>query len=84
MAALLRLVCAVVLFLVVRFVFARLFRRGPASGAAADPPPRVIAGRAQRDPRCGTYVAEELAVRAVAGGRQLYFCSPECRDRFLA
>jgi YHS domain-containing protein len=51
--------------------------------AASDPPHKVITGRAHKDPICGTYVAEELAIKATAAGQVHYFCSPECRDRFL-
>ncbi len=53
------------------------------AGRGAGEQPRVITGHARKDPRCGIYVAEELAVRASVGGQEHYFCSTECRDRYL-
>jgi len=35
-------------------------------------------GKLRRDPVCGVYVSEQLAVRRVRGGETLYFCSEEC------
>lgn len=80
MAFLIRLLCFVLVLVFVRFLYAKLIR--PVLGSGGQP--RVIHGHARKDPRCGIYVAEELAVRASAGGEEYYFCSTECRDRFLA
>ena len=36
-----------------------------------------------RDPICGTFVVPERAVAlSAAGGRRLYFCSTDCRDKY--
>ncbi len=51
------------------------------SSSSRPPPP--ITGQVHKDPQCGLYVAEELAVKTLARGQQFYFCSTECRDRFL-
>jgi len=37
-----------------------------------------------QDPVCGSYVPLHTAVSADAGGRVVYFCSTECRDKFLS
>lgn len=37
-----------------------------------------IGGKLQRDPVCGVYVSEALAVKRVKDGQALYFCSEEC------
>jgi YHS domain-containing protein len=37
-----------------------------------------------QDPQCGTYVPQGQAVRAKLNGQELFFCSRECRDKFLA
>ena len=37
-----------------------------------------------RDPVCGTFVVPSSAVALTEGRRQLYFCSPTCRDRYRA
>lgn len=48
-------------------------------------PPRVPAGGVLRkDPVCGTYVSEGLAVKRVAAGETFYYCSEECRQKHLA
>jgi len=36
-----------------------------------------------RDPVCGMHVAERLAVEVRQGAETRYFCSTECRDKFL-
>ena len=37
-----------------------------------------------RDPVCGTYVVPNRALSLGDGSRQVFFCSPDCRDRFRA
>jgi YHS domain-containing protein len=39
------------------------------------------AGQLRRDPVCGAYVSEDLAVKKSAGTKTFFFCSPACRDR---
>jgi len=39
------------------------------------------ARRLVKDPICGVYVEETLAVPLRDGGKVLHFCSTECRDR---
>lgn len=36
------------------------------------------------DPVCGSYVAKEIAIKAVRKGETHYFCSDECRDKFTS
>ncbi|MEP6714631.1 MAG: hypothetical protein ABJC09_03600 [Terriglobia bacterium] len=38
----------------------------------------------QQDPVCGTYVAVDSSLKKIVGGRVMHFCSPECRERYLA
>jgi YHS domain-containing protein len=37
-----------------------------------------------KDPQCGAYFARRDGVPLSFQGRELLFCSPECRDRFLS
>lgn len=37
-----------------------------------------------RDPVCGTFVVPERAVALSVGAKRLYFCSTDCRDKYLA
>ncbi|MCS7041341.1 MAG: hypothetical protein N2036_11460 [Bryobacteraceae bacterium] len=53
------------------------------SGPAARGGRRQAAGgRLHRDPVCGVYVSEQVAVRREAGGETLYFCSEECARKY--
>lgn len=61
--------------------------------AASEHGPGNAAGNAQdgltprklvRDPVCGMYVAEVLAVPMREGGELLHFCSTACRDKYAA
>jgi YHS domain-containing protein len=36
-----------------------------------------------QDPACGVYFSKENAVRAQINGQELFFCSPECKDKYL-
>ena len=36
-----------------------------------------------KDPSCGVYVPKRDAIRHMVGGREVFFCSNECKDRFL-
>jgi YHS domain-containing protein len=45
---------------------------------------QVARGTLHKDPVCGTYVSEDVAVKLDAGGRVDYFCSAGCRDSFRA
>ncbi|MFP4213728.1 MAG: YHS domain-containing protein [Desulfohalobiaceae bacterium] len=44
---------------------------------------KVEAGEMVKDPVCGTYVSVDSDIRVKQGGQVYYFCSYECRDRFL-
>jgi len=37
-----------------------------------------------KDPVCEIYFPKRNGFRAKLGGKDLYFCSKECRDKFLA
>lgn len=82
MGTLVRLLWFVLFLFLLRFLWSKLFG---GSRLSSSDEPRTITGQAHKDPQCGIYVAEELAVKALASsGQQHYFCSVECRDRFLA
>ena len=54
---------------------------GNAAGNAQD---GLTARKLVRDPVCGVYVAEVLAIPMREGGELLHFCSTECRDKYAA
>ena len=43
------------------------------------PPKEPTPNRLAKDPVCGTYVAEQTAIRA----GEYFFCSNECRSKYL-
>jgi YHS domain-containing protein len=48
-----------------------------------DVPSNAVARKLVRDPVCGMHVAENLALAERSGEQTVYFCSEECRDKFL-
>lgn len=36
-----------------------------------------------RDPQCGTYFLKQRGVEARIGGESVYFCSDDCRQKYL-
>jgi hypothetical protein len=37
-----------------------------------------------KDPQCGVYFPRRDGIALKSGGEDLLFCSPECRDKYLA
>ena len=52
--------------------------RGP---SAADTP---LTGELKKDPFCGTYIAAATSIKQTFGKETFYFCSPQCRDKYVA
>lgn len=50
--------------------------------AAGDAQSGLTARKLVRDPVCGVYIAEVLAVPLRDGGELLHFCSTACRDEY--
>jgi YHS domain-containing protein len=65
---------------------ADLFREEAAASpkqSAANRPPATSGGSAlKRDPVCGTYIPADTSVHKLVAGELIYFCSPECRDKY--
>ncbi len=59
-------------------------RRAEAEAKRADrPASQVKSGQMQRDPVCGMYVAQDLAIAHRSQDQILYFCSEQCRKTYL-
>jgi YHS domain-containing protein len=43
----------------------------------------AVSQKLVRDPVCGMHVAPSLALTVTQGGETVYFCSPECRDKYI-
>jgi len=42
-----------------------------------------LSGIMVKDEHCNTYLPKEDAIREVIGGKEYYFCSKECRQKFI-
>ena len=43
-----------------------------------------LTGELKKDPVCGTYTAAATSIKQTFGKETLYFCSPQCRDKYVA
>jgi YHS domain-containing protein len=43
-----------------------------------------LTGELKKDPVCGTYIAAATSITEKVGGQTFHFCSPECRDKYVA
>ena len=43
-----------------------------------------LTGELKKDPACGTYIAAATSIKETVGGETFYFCSKQCRDKYLA
>ena len=83
------IIYALLAIVVITFIrmFAGIVTKGvgelfEASNRPAQKPQAPTGGPLKRDPVCGTYVPADNSVRKIVGAETLYFCSPECRDKY--
>jgi YHS domain-containing protein len=43
-----------------------------------------LSGELKKDPSCGTYIAAATSIHENVGGETFYFCSKQCRDKYVA
>ena len=43
-----------------------------------------LSGELKKDPVCGTYTAAASSIQQTIRGKTFYFCSPQCRDKYVA
>jgi YHS domain-containing protein len=81
----LRILLPLLLFLIVRSVIRTLFAKGSSVPERAERPADVAAGgELKKDPVCGTYVSAASSLREKVAGETVYFCSAECRAKYLS
>lgn len=59
----------------------------PGQPAQAKQPPAAgvpLSGELKKDPSCGTYISAATSIKQSVGGETYHFCSPECRDKYVA
>ncbi len=72
---------ALVAYLIYKFV---MYVLGPRTGTQAKTRSGGRSGAMVKDEVCNTYLPKEDAIRETLDGVDRYFCSQECRSRFLA
>ena len=76
----------IIIFILAVYILYRMFRnekqrKDSAKGTVEKV--RINAGELVKDPVCGTYVSKENALTVRDNDTVYYFCSYECRDKFL-
>ena len=90
MAFIARILRFVFWVLIVSWSVSLLRRLVNSMGAAAtnrqqpiDVPSDAVSRKLVRDPVCGMHLAEGLAIAERSGGEPVFFCSKECRNKFM-
>ncbi len=65
------------IYLFIRFILGGSRRSRPRR------PPQRLSGTMVKDEFCNTYLPREDAIRDQLDGREYFFCSQECRRKFL-
>jgi len=72
------------------FILLRNMLRGFFSGSSRQPtrrqpqePQVPLGGELKKDPVCGTYISAATALQEKVKGETVYFCSKECREKYL-
>ena len=56
-------------------------RQATGGGADIEVP---LSGELKRDPVCGTFTSTATSIKQTFGKDTVYFCSPQCRDKYVA
>jgi len=83
----LRIILPLVLFWLIRGVLKSVFASLNSSVAQRPERPRApepTGGELKKDPVCGTFVSVDASVKKKIHGQTLHFCSPACRDKYIA
>ena len=65
--------------------FAELLSPGSGTQTKQGPANKVpLTGELKKDPACGTYISAATSIKETVGGETFYFCSKQCRDKYLA
>jgi YHS domain-containing protein len=89
MRLLLRILSLLFIFLLLRYLVRSIFVSANPKRNISDEPmasetdsQRVLQGRMEKDPVCGTYVDVASSLNLRWGKETRYFCSEECREKF--
>lgn len=77
------LILLLLLYLGYRFLKSWIFKDTPSQKKTFGTETGEIDNVMVKDPYCGIFFAKNDGVHLKAGGQDLYFCSQECKDKFL-
>ncbi len=78
------LIFIAIIYIVYRAVKSWMLKNLPAGGRpASDRMTTEIDDVMVKDPYCEVYFPKRKGIQLSVKGEDLYFCSPECRDKFL-
>ena len=72
---------------VVQFIlrgFSQLVQSQGSAQASRSRPSVPLTGELKKDPVCGTYTAAATSIQQTIQGQTFYFCSAQCRDKYVA
>lgn len=78
-----RLISTLILVYAVYLVFRFIRNLARAVRPPSPPSEPRLSGTMVKDEACGTYVPNETAIREVIDGEERFFCSKDCRHKFL-
>jgi YHS domain-containing protein len=64
--------------------FSDLFRPNAPAAPARPAHELPLTGELKRDPVCGTFTPAATSIHEKVGGEIFYFCSTQCRDKYVA
>jgi len=71
-------------FLVLRSLLRGFFTSFRRPAPRTTSPPGGNRVTLHKDPVCGVYISADTGIARTFGGETVYFCSPECRDKYRA
>jgi len=79
------LLIALLVFVTLKFVMGilRYLKSNPPQSLSEETSPKSGVNEMVKDPVCGVYIADSEAITVATKHGRLYFCSPQCREKFL-
>jgi len=74
---------AILCYILYRVVKSLLLPSSQKSGKQVDPRTGTITDEMVSDPHCHVYIPKHDAIKTKVGGKTLYFCSKECKKKYL-
>lgn len=77
------IIFAILFYILYRIVKSLLSPSSQKSGRQVDPRTGTITDEMVSDPQCHVYIPKHDAIKTKVAGKTLYFCSKECKKKYL-